>query len=126
MRVDVARVHDGRDGEDDDGSAHTLHRAGRDLAHRDQTHRQRRQHPVLDLLGVAELLDHRQGDRLDALEHDRQPDDTGHEHGGERRLAAGASAADALADLREHVEEHEDQQQRLDDRARDELVEVLA
>ena len=69
---------------------------------------QRREHAVLDLLRVAELLDHRERDRLDALEHDREADDAGHEDRGERRLPRRAAAtADALADLREHVEEDE-------------------
>ena len=81
--------------------------------------RQRGEDAVLDLLGVAELLDQRQGDGLDALEDDRQPDDAGHERAGERGLAAGP-AADALADLREHVGEDEHQQQRLHHGADDE------
>ena len=87
-------------------------------------HRHGRQDAVFDLAGVAELLHHRQRDRLDALHEDRDPDDTGDEQG--RESGSRVGAADALADLREHVREHEDEQQRLEDRARDELLERLA
>ena len=41
-------------------------------------------------------------------------------------VGAAARAADALADLREHVGEHEHQQQRLHDRADEEQQPVLA
>ena len=44
--------------------------AGHHLLEGDQLDRQRRQHPVLDLLRVAELLHQRQGHGLDALEQD--------------------------------------------------------
>ena len=54
-------------------------------------------------------------------------DHAGHEHGREVRLGdPAAAAADALTDAREHVQEHEHEQERLDQRARDELAEVLA
>ena len=56
---------------------------GDGLLDREHRHRQRRLHAVLDLARVSELLHHRERDRLDALEHDRQPDDAGDEHGGE-------------------------------------------
>ena len=49
----------------------------------------------------------------------------GHEQRREVRLAP-ACAADALPDLREHVGEHEDEQQRLHDRADDERGHALA
>ena len=96
------------------------------FATRDQPDRARRLHAVLDLAGVAELLSHQHRDRLDALEHDRDPDDARDEHGGERRLGhLAAAAADPLADRGEHVEEHEHEQERLDQRADHELAEVL-
>ena len=101
-----------------------LQRAPDRLLDRDQRDRQRREHAVLDLAGVAELLHHRQRHRLDALDQDRDADHAGDEQRWRSRLA-GARAADALADLREHVGEHEDQQERLEDRAGDELLEVL-
>src|SRR5262249_32297872 len=71
---------------------------------------------------VAELLHERECDRLDALEEDRDRDDAGDE---DVREVRGRGTADALADLREHVREHEDEQQRLQDRAGDELLQVL-
>ncbi len=40
--------------------------------------------------------------------------------------SAPLGAADALTDLREHVREHEDEQQRLEQRAGQELLDVLA
>ena len=62
-----------------------LQRAGDDLLEGDQRDRQRGQHAVLDLAGVAELLHERQGDGLDALEEDRRGHHAGDEHAGERR-----------------------------------------
>ena len=58
----------------------------RTLADRHQPDRARRLDAVLDLAGEPELLGHLQGHGLDALEHDRDPDHAGNEHGGERRL----------------------------------------
>ena len=122
-----ARVHDRRDREHDRRGQQSLQRPEHHLLERDQHHRQRGEHPVLDLLRVAELLHHRQRHRLDALEHDREPDHAGDEDGGEVGFAGAAAAtADAGADGREDVEEHEAQEQRLDDRARDERAQVLS
>ena len=73
------------DGQDDGRREHALHRAGQDLGHRHQPDRARRLDPVLDLAGEPELLGHLQGDGLDALEHDRDPDHARDEHGGEGR-----------------------------------------
>ena len=124
--MDALGVHDGRDGEHDGGREHALDGARQDLGHGDQPHRARRLDAVLDLPGVAELLRQRHGHGLDALEHDRDADDAGDEDRGERRLADPAAATpDALADGREHVQEHEDQQERLDQRPGDELPLVL-
>src|ERR1019366_583498 len=68
-----------------------------------------------------------------ALEHDRDPDDPGHEHSREGRLGrprrrptAGAPASDPLSDRGKHVQEHEHEQKRLHERANHELGEVLA
>ena len=63
------------------------------LLQRDERDRQRCEHAILDLSRVAELLDHRQRDGLDALEHDRQPDHAGDEDGREGRLAGRAAAS---------------------------------
>ena len=52
-----------------------------------------------------------------------RPEHAGDERGGED---AAGRAGRAVADLREHVGEHEHQQERLDQRARDERLEVLA
>ena len=86
---------------------------------------QRREHAVLDLLRVAELLHERQRDRLDALKDDRQRDTPA-----TRRVENAAAAAPLPPTpwpiLREHVREHEHEQERLQERARDELLEVLA
>jgi hypothetical protein len=76
-----------------------------------------RLHPVFDLAGEAELGRHLQGDRLHALEHDRDADDARHQDGGEGALGAGAAAAHGLADLGEDEEEDEAEQEGLDHRA---------
>ena len=55
-------------------------RAGHDLLEGDQLHRQRREHAVLDLAGVAELLHQRERHGLDALEEDGGGDHAGDEH----------------------------------------------
>ena len=124
--VDALGVHHRCDGKDNERRQQALQGTRGDLLDGDERHRQRGQHAVLDLTRVAELLHHRQGHGLDALEHDRQTDHTGHEHRGERRLAGGAPAApDALADGGEHVQEDEYQQEGLEDRAGQELLEVL-
>ena len=125
--MDAAGVHDRGDREHDECGEDALGGAGDDLRDGDEPHRARRLHAVLDLAGEPELLRQGHGHRLDALEHDRDADDAGDEHGGERRLAGtSAAAADALTDRREHVEEHEHEQERLHERAGDELAEVLA
>ncbi len=86
-----------------------------------------RLHPVLDLAGEAELLGHDQRHRLHALEEDGDPHHAGDQQGGEGRLGHRTpAAADALADLREHVEEDEAEQERLDQHPDHELDEVLA
>ena len=77
--------------------------------------RDRGQHPVLDLAGVAELLHEGQRRRLDALEDDRRAEHAGDEQRGERGLRLRRGPPDALADLREHVGEDEHQEQRLED-----------
>ena len=80
-------VDDRGDREHDRRREQALNRAEDDLLERHQRHRQRRQHAVLDLLRVAELLHHRQRHRLDPLEHDREADDARHQDRRERRLA---------------------------------------
>ena len=114
-------------GKDDRGGDQALGAAGDHLGDGDQPDRAGRLHPVLDFAGEAELLGQLHGDGLDALEHDGEPDDAGHQHGGERRLGAGDAAgrADALADLGEDVEEDEAQEERLDQGADGELDLVL-
>ncbi len=87
IRADVLGVDDGGDGEDDDGGEDGLGGAREHLGHGHEPDRAGRLHAVLDLAGVAELLGKLQGDGLDALEHDADGDDAGHEDGGERRLA---------------------------------------
>jgi hypothetical protein len=119
-------VHDRRYRQHDDGRQHTLSRAGEDLGHGHQPDRAGRLDPVLDLPGETELLGHGEGDRLHSLEHDRDPDDPGHENGRERGLSGGTLPADALADLREDEQEDKAEQERLDDRAQHELPEMLA
>src|SRR5712691_646289 len=81
---------------------------------------------VLDLAGEAELLRHGHRDRLDALEHRGDADHARHQDRRERGLIGRAVASDALPDLGEHVEEHEAEQERLDQRADDEFPQVLA
>ena len=87
----------------------SLHGPRDDLRHHDEPDRARRLHTVLDFAGEAELLRQLHGDGLDALEHDRQPDHTGNQDGGEGRLGPRhpAGGPNALTNLREHVEEHE-------------------
>ena len=69
--VHAGRVHDGGDREHDDGREQPLGRSGENLGGGDQPDRAGRLHAVLDLARVAELGRQLQGDRLDALEHDR-------------------------------------------------------
>src|SRR5829696_8196451 len=127
LEVHVVGGHDRRDRKDEERGDETLDRARGHLARRDERHREWREHSILDLLRVAELLHHRQGDRLDALEEDRDADDAGDEERRERRLRRRPGAtADALPDLREHVREHEHEQERLEQRPGEELVELLA
>ena len=104
-----------------------LQRAGHDLLDGHQLDRQRGEHAVLDLAGVAELLHERQGHGLDALEEDDRGDDAGDQRGGVGRAAGAAArtATDAEPDLGQHVGEHEHQQERLDQRAGQELLEVV-
>ena len=85
LGLDAPRVHHRRDGKDDGGGDHALHRPGQDFGHGHQPDRARRLDPVLDLAGEPEFLGHLQGDGLDPLEHDGYPHDPRHEHGGERR-----------------------------------------
>ena len=59
---------------------------GEHLGDRDQPDRARRLDAILDLAGVAELGRELQGDRLDALEHDRDRDDAGNQDRREGRL----------------------------------------
>ena len=110
--------------EHDERSEQRLDRAGRDLLGRDRPHRHRCEHAVFDLARVAEVLHERERDRLHALEDHRARDHAADEQ--RRELADAARAADRLADLREHVREHEDQQQRLHDRAAEEHPVLLA
>ena len=119
-------MHDGGEREHDRGSDQSLQGAGGDLSQRDERHGHGREHAVLDLLRVAELGRHRQRDRLDALEHDGDPDHARNQDAREGRFAGRpAATTHALTDLREHIQENEYEQERLDERAADELAEVL-
>ena len=88
VQVHGRRRDDVGDREHEQRGEQRVQHAGDDLLDADRLRRQRRQHAVLDLLGVAELLHQRQGDGLDALEHDGEADDAGDERGRERLLAA--------------------------------------
>ena len=99
---------------------------GEHLRHRDKPDRARRLHPVLDLPRKAELLCHSKGDRLDSLEHDRDPDHSWNEDRRKAGFRRGAVPADALPDLGEDVEEDEAQKKRLDQGAQQDLPKVLA
>src|SRR5664279_4644953 len=99
-------VDDRRDREDDYGGEHPLDRAGEDLRDSDEPDWAGGLHAVLDLARVAELRRELQRDGLDALEHDRDRDNAGHEHGREGGLAGPSrAAADTLPDRREDVQE---------------------
>jgi hypothetical protein len=100
-------------------------RGEQDLLDGDDVHVRRRHDAVLDLARAAELGRQRQRDRGDALEEHGDRDEAGDEHGGEPCIA-GSSCADRLADAGEDEREHEDEQQRLHERAGEELGPVAA
>ena len=76
---------------------------------------------------VAELLGHLQRHGLHALEHDGDPHHARYQDRGEDRAGSRAALGPAhgLADLGEHVEEDEAQEERLHERADHEFDEVL-
>ena len=125
VHLDLRHVDHGGDREDYGRRDQALDRPRDHLSDRDQPDRQRGEDPILDLPRVAELLDHGKRDGLYPLEHDREPDGTGDEHGGEAGLG-GAATSDRGADLRKDVEKDEHQKERLKDRPGDENAQVLA
>src|SRR5579862_3446966 len=108
------------DGEDDSGGDDRLDRTGDDLLEPNHPDRHRRKDAILDLLAEAELLHERQRDRLDPLEVDRDRDQSRHEHRRERD--SGRASPKSLPDLREHIGEDKDEEQRLHDRPGYELA----
>src|SRR6185437_14073309 len=120
------RVHQQHDREYDQRAEERLDRASRDLLDRQHADRHRGQRPVLDRALPGELHDQRERHRHNALHEQHGGHQAGHQDGGEvdaaRRGGTGAgrrgtaAEVEAAADLREHVGEDEDEQQRLHDR----------
>ena len=125
MRSLTRRVHEQDDREHDDRADERLDRARHDLLNRQHPDRHRGQRPVLDRALPGELHHQRERDGHDALHEQHGGHQAGHQDGGEVDAARGGARAggrgaaaevEAAADLREHVGEHEDEQQRLHDR----------
>ena len=113
-----------RERKHDERGDHRLDPARGDLLHRHRPDRHRCQHAVLDLAGVSEVLHEWERHRLYALEDHRTRDHAADEQG--RESGSVAASSDRLTDLREHVREDEDEQERLHDRATQEHRDLLA
>ena len=127
LHLHALGVNNIRDGEHDGCGDQALDGSGQHLADGDQRNRQRCQHPVLDLFGIAELVGQGQSHCLNSLEHNREAHHAGHQNGSKCGFAGKPRAsADTLPDLREHVQKNEDQEEGLDERAGDEYAQVLS
>jgi hypothetical protein len=101
--VDARPEDPDADGEHDRAGHEPAHGGEDDLLHGDRAHRERRQQPVLDLVGVGEL-DH-QGQRR-ALQPG-QDGGQGHQPREEHLLVVGLGVAELGEDLAEHEEEEQ-------------------
>ncbi len=111
--VDPAGVDDGRDWQDDDSRENRLDGARCHLHESDEFNWTRCLDAVLDLPGEAKLLGKLQGDARNALELHRQTGYARNEDGRKGRTIA-PCPTDSLTYPREDIEEHKDEEERLD------------
>jgi hypothetical protein len=105
VEVGPRQWNEHREREDDERGEQALQRAGDHLGDRDDADRKRRQHAVLDLAGIPELLDQWHADGEDALEEGHDREHPGKERCGDLRRAG--AIGETLADLGTDVAERE-------------------